>query len=95
MITHIVLFRLKDRRPESVEEARRRLASLMGRVESLRSLEVGADVLHKERSYDIALTARFASLDGLEAYQLHPYHVEVGGWIKGRSEAIAAVDYES
>jgi len=95
MITHIVFFKLTEKNPENLQAAKEKLSSLMGKVESLRSLEVGVDVMGRERSFDLALTARFDSLEGLEAYQQHPYHVEVATWIKGRSGAIASVDYES
>jgi hypothetical protein len=95
VITHIVFFKLKDRGPENIEKARERLDSLRHRVETLRSLEVGVDVLRKERSFDIALTARFDSMEGLESYRVHPYHREVADWIKAASVAVASVDYES
>jgi hypothetical protein len=95
VITHIIFFKLKNRNPENIEKARERLDSLRGRVETLRSLEVGVDVLHKERSFDIALTARFDSMEGLTAYQQHPYHREVADWIKAASVSVASVDYES
>lgn len=95
MITHIVLFKLRDRGPENIEKARRRLLSLLGRVEVLRSLEVGVDIIGRERSFDIALVARFDSLEDLETYRKDPYHVEVAGYIKGESESVVSVDYES
>lgn len=95
MITHIVFFRLRDRSPEKIDKAAGVLRGLEGKVEVIRSLEVGVDLLKKERSYDIALTARFDSLDDLEVYQKHPFHVEVANYIKGESESVASVDYES
>ncbi len=93
MLTHIVLFKLKDR--AIIDTARARLAALEGRIESLRSLEVGVDVVRGERSFDIALVAKFDDLAGLEAYRSHPLHVEVANYIKGESEAVVSVDYDS
>jgi len=93
MITHVVLFRLKDRTPESIEKARAVLAGLKGKIPSLKDLEVGADVVRSERSYDIALVARFENLAGLDAYQNHPAHLEVVKYIAGVREASVAVDY--
>lgn len=95
MLTHIVLFKLKDTSPEKVEEARAVLAGLDGNVPVLRHLEVGVDVIHKERSYDIALTAKFDSLEDLAAYQVHPAHVKVKEYIVEASTGIVAVDYKS
>ena len=94
MIVHIVLFRLKDRSPGRVSEARAVLEGLRGRVPTLRSLEVGADVLRTERSYDLALTATFDSLEALEAYQVHTVNQEVVAYMGGVRESAVAVDYE-
>ena len=48
MINHIVLFKLKDRTPRSVEKARDVLLGMEGRIPQLRHLEVGVDVLHSD-----------------------------------------------
>lgn len=95
MITHIVLFRLKDRGAENVERTREVLEGLRGKVPVLRHLEVGTDVLHSERSFDLALTAKFDSLDDLQAYQVHPAHQEVVKYLAGVRESAFVVDYES
>lgn len=95
MITHIVFFKLKDRSLRSVEKARDVLLGLRGRIPQLRQLEVGIDVLHSERSYDIALVTKFDSLQDLETYQKHPVHVEVAKYMTSVRESAVAVDYES
>lgn len=94
MLVHIVLFKLKDRRPEEVAKAQKKLMGLAGRVPQLRSLEVGADMIHSERSYDLALLATFDSLADMQAYQVHPNHVEVGAYMRELYETIVSVDYE-
>jgi len=93
MITHIVLFKFKDR--GNVEKARDVLLDMRGKIPLLRYLEVGLDVLHSERSYDIALTTRFDSMEDLKAYQVHPVHLGVAKYINSVKEASIAVDYES
>ena len=95
MITHIVFFKLKDASPENIEKTRDVLQGLEGNVPKLRSLEVGVDVIRSERSYDIALIAKFDSLEDLNAYQTHPVHVKVGEYINSVKESAVAVDYES
>lgn len=95
MITHIVMFKLKDRSAESIEKAKGVLAGLKGKVPQLRHLEVGVDVLHSERSYDIALYTKFDSLDDLEAYRVHPDHVEVSKYMSSVRESSVSVDYIS
>jgi hypothetical protein len=94
MIMHIVLFKLKDRRPEEVAKGRKKLMELAGRVPQLRSFEVGADIVRSERAFDLALLATFDSLADLQAYQVHPHHVKVGNHMRGLAETIVSVDYE-
>lgn len=95
MITHIVLFKLKDGSPESVERTVQVLRDLEGKIEVLRSIEVGTDVLHSERSYHIGLVTRFDSLDDLNVYQVHPEHKKVIAHMNEVREASVSVDYES
>lgn len=94
MITHVVLFKLKDRSPKNVEKAMNVLSGLKGKIPVLRHLEVGTDILHSERSYDIALIAKFDSMDDLQAYQVHPVHLEVAKYIMAAKESAIAVDFE-
>lgn len=82
MLTHVVLFKLKDRSPEAVQVTRDVLANMEGKIPQLLHIEVGTDVLHGERSYDLALITKFISLEDMQAYQVHPLHVEVGQHIK-------------
>jgi hypothetical protein len=55
MLTHIVLFKLKDRSPGNVEKARQVLLGMKGKIPQLCHLEVGADVLHSEKCRIIRL----------------------------------------
>lgn len=94
MIKHIVLFKLKDSSPESIERTVTVLRGLDGKVEQLRSLEVGTDVIRSQRSYDIALIATFDSLEDLEGYQVHPEHKKVIEHMTEVRESQVAVDFE-
>lgn len=96
MITHIVLFKLAEPTADNLAATKNKLLSMDGNIGLLRHLEVGVDVIRSERSYDIALTTRFDSLEDLQAYQIHPYHAgEVIPHMKAVCSAIVAVDYES
>jgi hypothetical protein len=95
MITHVVLFKLKDRSARSFEKAKNVLLGLRGKVPQLRHLEVGTDILHSGRSFDIALITKFDSLEELQAYQEHPTHVEVAKYMTSVRESAVSVDYES
>jgi Stress responsive A/B Barrel Domain len=95
MITHIVLFKLKDRSPESIATTVQVLRDMEGKIDELRHLEVGTDVLHSERSYDIGLVTKFDSLEALQAYNVHPVHKKVIEHMTSVREASVSVDYES
>jgi hypothetical protein len=94
MLTHIVLFKLKDRSPGNLEKARDVLLGMKGKIPQLRYLEVGVDILHSERAYDIALITKFESLGEMQNYQVHPIHVEVSKYMTSARESAITVDYE-
>ncbi|WJH34050.1 Dabb family protein [Paenibacillus sp. CC-CFT747] len=96
MITHIVFFRLKDTSPSGIETTRQVLLNMQGRIEQLQHLEVGEDLLHQARSYDLALITKFHSLEDLDAYQVHPVHQKVVEHMKEvLREPSVCVDFES
>ncbi|MBP1155497.1 MULTISPECIES: Dabb family protein [unclassified Paenibacillus] len=96
MITHVVMFKLKDRSPEAVKVTYNVLKNMEGKIPLLRYIEVGTDVLNLDRSYDIALITRFDSLEDLEAYDNHPLHLEVKAHMKQVLDGTSiCVDFES
>jgi hypothetical protein len=95
MFTHIVFFKLKDKSPENIEKAKNLLLSMEGKIPELKGLEVGADMVHSARSFDIALVTRFDSHKNMDDYQVSDYHVNVVlKSLKPMLESSAAVDYE-
>lgn len=96
MVTHIVLFKLSDPTPVNISVTLDKLLSMQGKIDQLRHLEAGSDVIRSERSYDIALITKFDSLQALQEYQVHPYHAgEVVPHMKSVCSSIVAVDYEN
>lgn len=96
MITHVVLFKLKDRSPASIEITKNVLLNLKNKIPVLRYIEVGTDVLFLERSYDIALIAKFDHLNDLKLYDEHPLHLEVKAHMKQVLDGSSiCVDFES
>lgn len=95
MITHIVLMKLVHSNKETIEEARTALARLEGQIPQLRQLEIGVDIAHTYRSYDLALVAKFDSLKDLQSYLNHPLHVEVVKYLEGNRRSTVTVDYET
>lgn len=93
-VTHCVFFKFKKPTDAVIEKAKTLLRGLEGRVEVLRSIEVGADVLHSGRSFDLALITRFDKLSDVEVYQEHPAHQEVLAYLRTVVAASASVDFE-
>ena len=91
MFQHVVFLRLRD--PIDVEEAARRLRRLAEQVPSLRELQVGIDVIRSARSWDLVLQTTFDDQQGMEAYQVHPAHVQVLIWLREHVLESATVDY--
>lgn len=93
-LTHVVMFKLKKPTSAVLAEAAAMLRALQGVVPSLISIEVGLDVLHEGRSYDLVIINRFASQAGLAAYQEHPDHQQVLDYLRPIVNASASVDFE-
>ena len=68
MVKHIVMFKLTEKTSENMELATNSLRSLEGKIETLKSIEIGTDFLESDRSYDIVLTAHFENKEGLKTY---------------------------
>ncbi|GAA3203440.1 Dabb family protein [Actinocorallia longicatena] len=91
MLTHVVLMKFTD--AADAPQARELLTALPGRVPEIQRLTVGLDVVHGDASYDLCMITEHDSLDGLRAYQGHPAHLEVAGWLRPRLAARASVDF--
>ena len=95
MIKHIVCFKLKNPTEEECRKAADVLLSMKGNVELLRDIQVGIDFLHSERSYDLILEVILDNKEALDAYQEHPYHVNVvKKHMHAFRETSVAIDYE-
>ncbi|WP_456452351.1 Dabb family protein [Hydrogenimonas sp.] len=95
MVVHIVMFRFKeDDKAANIKRVKALLEALPEKIPSLRSMEVGVDFLHSERSMDLVLTSTFDDREGLEAYRVHPAHQEVVALIKEVTTESRVVDYE-
>lgn len=94
MIKHIVCFKLKDPTPSLLEKTKEILLSMNGNVPTVKSVEVGIDLLHSSRSYDVILQVVLEDLNALDEYQKDEYHC---GVVKKHMHAVAetsvAIDY--
>ncbi|MFU8781138.1 MAG: Dabb family protein [Kiritimatiellia bacterium] len=93
MVTHIVLWKLKDRESLSAVEAE--LSSLRDRVPGIEQLAVGMPPSPDGPMADISLYTEFTSWEDLKAYQVHPEHQKVVAFLKPLVAERHVSDYES
>jgi len=99
MISHVVLFKLKEFENEDQKAVVRNkiknaLLSLKGAIKELKYIEIGQNYQLNSPSFDICLITHFESLEDLDAYQVHPEHIKVAEMVKTNVSARAAVDFE-
>lgn len=95
MVINNVLLKLKERDNESILKAKNVLLSIKGKIEVLLDLQVEVNIRHGEASYDILLITKFASMEDLDAYIIHPAHIEAAKYIGSVMDTQAAVCYEA
>ncbi len=94
MLVHIVCWKYK---PETTEEQRKdhiaKLRALTGMILNIESFELGSDILHLERSFDMGLVAKYPDRAALEFYTDHPEHQKVAALGKQIAEKVVSVDF--
>lgn len=94
MIRHIVLFKIKDEYKAEIPQLVKNFEGMRGKIEGMLELQAGQDVLHSERSYDLALITVFEDMDAFKAYQTHPVHMPVRKRMHEVRSASVACDFE-
>ncbi|MEG1523784.1 MAG: Dabb family protein [Clostridia bacterium] len=92
MIKHIVFTKFSNPE-ENVPVARELLQALPAQIPQIISLETGADFLHSDRSFDMALIVLFETEADLKIYDQHPAHAKVRAYIREHRTASATVDF--
>jgi hypothetical protein len=96
VLQHYVLIRFnKGTSDEHIEEFRRRMLALRTTVSGIEHLEIGRDILHDARSWDLILIMRFASTEALRSYQPHPEHLKLMAFNQPFVADVASVDFET
>jgi len=94
MVKHIVMLDFKDEnKKENLEKVKSMLEALVQSVPSLKSMEVGINFSQEERAMDLSLYSTFEDQAGLEAYAIHPAHLEVITFIKTVAIGSKVSDY--
>ena len=94
MIKHIVMYKLKNPSIENCKAMVDKFMSMEGKIDILKSVQAGFDILKRERSFDVCLECVFDSRQDMELYQSHPVHIPVKEFVGGLVEKAHSVDYE-
>jgi hypothetical protein len=100
MLHHIVMFKFSetpgsDQKEKNKLEVKNRLEELPAKIDVIRSMEVGINIVQRARAFDLVLIATFDNLQDLEKYRVHPAHQEFVAYVSQLREQAASVDYES
>ena len=96
MLTHIVCWKYK---PEITQEQKEthlaKLKNLPNVIPNIISFNLGFDILHLERSFDLGLVAVYPDRAALDFYTEHAVHQEVARMGKEIAERVVSVDFTS
>jgi hypothetical protein len=96
MLRHYIVIKFKQgTSDEHIGEFCRRMLALRATISSIEHLEIGRDILHNARSWDLILIMRFASTEALRSYQQHPEHLALMAFNQPAVADVASVDFEA
>ena len=94
---HIVMWKLADddRKAENMIKIKNGLEGLNGKIDGMRSAEVGINVNGSDMAFDVVLVSEFDGAKALDAYQKNPLHLEVASFVRSVVVERRVVDYEN
>ncbi len=94
MLTHIVCWKYKsETTPEQKETHLGKLKNLPNVIPNIISFNIGFDILHLERSFDLGLVAVYPDREALNFYTVHPVHQEAAKIGREIAEKVVSVDF--
>ncbi|MBP3227720.1 MAG: Dabb family protein [Bacteroidaceae bacterium] len=98
MVSHIVMFRLREDVPEAARlqaavAFKRDIEALPAVIPSIRRIGVGLNV-NPDEQWHVCLTSLFDTLSDVRAYAAHPAHVAAASRLKPVVAQRACVDFE-
>ncbi|NMF07058.1 Dabb family protein [Clostridium beijerinckii] len=93
MIINNLLLKLKNRDTDNIKKTQEVLLSMRGKIEVLIDIQAEINIRPGESNYDIILITKFASLEDLDKYLIHPNHLEVAKFIGSVLDTQASVCY--
>lgn len=99
MIRHICMFKLQEEangagKEENLTKAVK-LSQILNEIPTVSKFEIVTNHAGTpENNYDLSLIIDFEDIQALEAYKIHPKHIEFGNYIHTVRESRACIDYE-
>jgi hypothetical protein len=99
VIRHIVMWKLKESaegatRAENAQKLKAKLEACRDLVPGTLRMEVGVATAGLDSTYDVVLDSDFADKAALDAYQVHPTHLELKTFVSAVRESRESVDFE-
>ena len=98
MVKHVVMWRLRasspEERSEQADKVRTALEGLRGKIPGMSSLEVGVGVGGDEQVADVVLISMHHDWAALNAYQVHPAHLEAARVVAAVRTERRVLDFE-
>jgi hypothetical protein len=99
MIRHVIMLKLHEfadgcDKPTNALRVKALMEAMLGNVNGLHALEVGINQLSGSQAFDVVLLTTLESWEALEAYRVHPLHLEVVELLKKVRSDRVVVDFE-
>lgn len=94
MMCFVVLFTLKAHAKENVAHIQQHIMRLEGKIDVLKSIEVGTNLRYTDRSSDIVAIFNFETIEDLHLFEHDAEHVRIVELIKPFVAEIKTVIYE-
>ena len=93
MVKHVVMYKLKESTEQNAIALQQKFLSMKGKIDVLKDIQSGVDVLRSDRSFDVVLICQFDTMEDMETYRTHEVHLPVMAYVKSVVECSKSVDY--
>ena len=95
MIKHVAVWKIKDptQKAAHAKAVKRALEALRGHIPGMRTIEVGIDIGYDAQADDVVLYAEFDDREALDAYRMHPLHMDATAIVKVLTTDRRVVDW--
>jgi hypothetical protein len=96
MVRHVLLLKPRpDSRPEAIEDCRKAITALVGRIPGLLNCHWGENFAAAERHEGLThgFTMDFVDRESLKAYLPHPEHQPAAALVRATFERIVVFDF--